>query len=158
MKTKTFKSVFSTSINSSNEEKKKLNEEPKKRGRPSRAEVEARKEAEKQADLVLRKELIERQKQVSTVASATFPIQAVDMRDPNYVPRYPIFVPGQRVQQTHNDIVFKGTVTYDGIDTPFVRIRWDDGSEQYAAKGNVTLIVKKAYKSLLGKKTKVVEE
>lgn len=66
--------------------------------------------------------------------------------------RYPIFPIGQRVQQVHFENTFKGTVVFDGINTPFVRIRWDDGSIQYAAKGNLTLIAKKAYKKLFTNK------
>lgn len=159
------KSIFSASATKeekpapAQKQKKALPEKKKKKkvGRPSKFEVEAKKEAERQADIALRQELLERQKKATVIIEDESEAPVRNIHDPNYVPRYPIFMMGQRVQQTHHGIVFKGTVDYDGIDTPWVLIRWDDGSRQYAAKGLLTIIQKKVYKNVLNKKRKAAE-
>jgi hypothetical protein len=121
---------------------------PKKLGRPSKEDIRAKAQAEHAAKVALSKEMLERQRLAATLE----PEVAATMD----VPKYPVFLPGQRVQSVFKRIdekVEKGTVTYDSnIHSPMIRVNWDDGSSQYAAKVNLKPIVKKTYKKLFSNK------
>jgi hypothetical protein len=138
---------------------------PKKRGRPSNAELAIRAREKREAETALRKELIERQK---AAASGSIPTAAPveydendekivpeyrtdftsKVKDPNWIPPWPIFLPGQRVQAEFCGITYKGTVWHDNVESQMIRVAWDDGSSQYAAKMNLKVIVKKTFKKL----------
>ena len=121
---------------------------PKKLGRPSREDVRAKAQAEHSAKVAFGKEMLERQKLAATLE----PEVAATMD----IPKYPIFLPGQRVQSVFRRIdekVEKGTVSFDSnIHSAMIRVNWDDGSSQYAAKVNLKPILKKTYKKLFSNK------
>jgi len=168
------KPVKEPKLKANNKPKKKVKkqEEPtKKRGRPSNAELAAKAKEKQDAEIALRKELIERQKAASTTSVAP----TVEMfgyttqeykselpekvKDPNWIPPWPVFLPGQRVEyivKRKDGKVYKGTIVgIDDIHSAFIRVAWDDGSSQFHAKLALKLIEQKTYKSLLkkGKKT-----
>lgn len=125
--------------------------ETKKRGRPTTEEVRAKKKKEYDADIALRKELIERQLWAATVE----PSVSASVE----IPKYPIFMPGQRVEATYNGITYQGHVVHDNLESAMIRVRWDDGSCQYAAKMNLKVVVKKTTKKLFSaKQLKQMEE
>lgn len=117
---------------------------PKKLGRPSKEDVRAKAQAEHAAKVALGKEMLERQKLAAVLAPEV--VASMD------IPKYPIFLPGQRVQSILKRLdgkVEKGTISFDNnIHSQMIRVCWDDGSSQYAAKENLKLIVKKTYKKL----------
>jgi hypothetical protein len=77
------------------------------------------------------------------------------MQDPNWVPPYPVFTTGQRVStKTSSGLEYKGYIDHDPIISELVRVAWDDGSVQYAAKGNLVVIQKKVVKSLFKQRSK----
>lgn len=143
--------------------KDKKQEEPvKKRGRPSKIEVEQREKEKLDAEIAFRKELIERQK---AAASGSIPVETTECKsdfsyktekDPNWIPPWPVFLPGQRVEYIvpkKDGKTYKGTIVgIDNIHSAFVRVSWDDGSSQYHAKLALKLLEKKTYKSLLKRK------
>jgi hypothetical protein len=185
---KTFKSVFGLAANKEESKEKtkkpKVKEktktkaktkekvEPKKRGRPTNAELAAKAKEKRNTEIALRKELIERQKAATVSGSVTtveynendervYPEYKTDfstkVKDPNWIPPWPIFLPGQRVEyivKKKDGKTYKGTIVgIDDIQSAFIRVAWDDGSSQYHAKQALKLIEKKVYKSLLkGKK------
>lgn len=133
--------------------------EPKKRGRPSNAELAEKARIQKEADIAFRKELLERQKAASSgsmpVAVVTSSVDTTDVRDPNWIPPWPVFLPGQRVEykfKRHDGKTEKGTVGKDDVQSAFIRVNWDDGSSQYAAKLALKLIIKKTYEKVFSKK------
>ena len=132
--------------------KKKAKEEvpQKKKGRPTKEEARQKQIAAAAAVIAHRKELIELQKQVA--ADTTGSVVA-----PDNLPKYPIFLPGQRVSAEYNGITYKGTIAYDSLESGMVRVRWDDGSNQYAAKANLQVIPKKVYKKLFNHKSAMKE-
>jgi len=175
---KTFKSVFGFAANkeetkkdkpkkSKVKEKAKTKEkiEPKKRGRRSNAEIAAKAKEKHDAEIALRKELIERQKAAIVSGSvatehngeSAYPEYKTDfstkVKDPNWIPPWPVFLPGQRVEyivKKKDGKTYKGTIVgIDDIHSAFIRVSWDDGSSQYHAKQALKLIEKKTYKSLL---------
>jgi hypothetical protein len=130
--------------------------EPKKRGRPSNAELAEKARIQKEADITFRKELLERQKSVASgslpVVTSSMSVDEVNVHDPNWVPPWPVFLPGQRVEyvvKQKDGKSYKGTVGIDDIHSAFIRVAWDDGSNQFHAKKSLKLIEKKTYKSLL---------
>jgi len=122
--------------------------QPKKLGRPSKEAVRAKAQAEHAAKVAFGKEMLERQK-----LAATLEPEVVATMD---IPKYPIFLPGQRVESFIKRIdgkVEKGTVSFDSnIHSAMIRVNWDDGSSQYAAKVNLKPIIKKTYKPLFNRK------
>jgi hypothetical protein len=147
---------------------KKQEEPTKKRGRPSNAELAAKAKEKQDAEIAIRKELIERQKAASTAPTVEmfgYTTQEYKselpekVKDPNWIPPWPVFLPGQRVEyivKRKDGKVYKGTIVgIDDIHSAFIRVAWDDGSSQYHAKLALKLIEQKTYKSLLkkGKKT-----
>lgn len=77
------------------------------------------------------------------------------MSDPTWVPPYPIFTVGQRVSTlSPSGVEYKGFIDHDPILSGFVRVRWDDGSVQYAAKGNLVVVQKKVVKSVYKNRTR----
>lgn len=182
---KTFKSIFSITSNkepkakpekqSKTKDKTKKDKpkskikgkekvEPKKRGRPSNAELAEKARIKNEADIAMRKELLERQK---AVASGSFPVVTIEdteetnVVDSNWIPPWPVFLPGQRVEsifKRRDGKVEKGTVAKDDVRSAFIRVQWDDGSSQYAAKLSLKLIVKKTYEKVFStKRSKKVE-
>ena len=152
-------------------ETKKEEPAPKKRGRPSNAELAAKAKEKRDTEIALRKQLIERQKAVTSGSVTTVEYNENDERvypeyktefstkikDPNWVPPWPIFLPGQRVEyalKRGDGKPYKGTVGIDDIHSAFIRVSWDDGSSQFHAKQALKLIEKKTYKSLLKAKKK----
>lgn len=144
--------------------KGKKQEEPvKKRGRPSKIEVEQREKEKLDAEIAFQKELIEKQK---AAASGSIPATTTEYKsdffayktekDPNWIPPWPIFLPGQRVEYIDpkkDGKTYKGTIVgIDKIHSAFVRVSWDDGSSQYHAKLALKFLEKKTYKSLLKRK------
>jgi hypothetical protein len=131
--------------------------EPKKRGRPTNAELAAKARIEKEADIAFRKELLERQKAAvsgSLVVTASADDSTVATNNPNWVPPWPIFLPGQRVESIFkrgDGKTEKGTVGKDDVNCPSIRVKWDDGSSQYAAKLSLKLIVRKTYEKVFTK-------
>ena len=121
---------------------------PKKLGRPSKEDIRAKAQADHAAKVAFGKEMLERQK----LAAALEPEVAAAMD----IPKFPIFLPGQRVQSIFERIdgkVEKGTISFDSnVHSPMIRVNWDDGRSQYAAKVNLKLIVKKTYKKLFSSK------
>jgi len=173
---KNFKSIFSVSNTKTEKQPKKPKSkdksdkakgkvkgkekvEPKKRGRPSNAELAEKARIQKEADISFRKELLERQKaavsgSVSEVTSFAS-VAETNVHDPNWIPPWPVFLPGQRVEykfKRHDGKTEKGTVGKDDIQSAFIRVNWDDGSSQYAAKLALKLIVKKKYDNVFSKK------
>jgi len=139
--------------------------EPKKRGRPSNAELAEKARIQKEVDIAFRKELLERQKAAASgslpVATSFVPVAETNMRDPNWIPPWPVFLPGQRVEskfKRHDGKTEKGTVGKDDVQSAFIRVNWDDGSSQYAAKLALKLIVKKKYENVFSKKRSKQEE
>ena len=145
---------------------------PKKRGRPSNVELAVKAREKREAETALRKELLERQ-QAAASGSLTpsqepapveydendervYPVYKTDfsnkVKDPNWIPPWPIFMPNQRVYTEMYGIRYEGSVGLDNVESAFIRVNWDDGSSQFAAKMNLKPIVKKqkkVYKSLL---------
>lgn len=184
---KTFKSVFSVTSNKEtkatkpekqpkakdktkkdkSKAKNKEKVEPKKRGRPSNAELAEKARIQKEADIAFRKELLERQKAaaygtLSTPESAVkqydendepiYPEYKTDfsskVKDPNWIPPWPIFMPGQAVYTEMFGIRYEGTVGLDNVESAMIRVNWKDGSSQFAAKMNLKPILKKTYKKI----------
>jgi hypothetical protein len=134
--------------------------EPKKRGRPSNAELAEKARIQKEADIAFRKELLERQKSVASgslpVVTSSMSVDEVNVHDPNWVPPWPVFLPGQRIESIFKRVdgkTEKGTVGKDDIHSAFIRVSWDDGSSQYAAKLALKLIVKKTYEKVFSTKS-----
>lgn len=128
--------------------------EPKKRGRPTNAELAAKARIEKEADIAFRKELLERQKAAVSGSLVVTDNVADKTNDPNWVPPWPIFLPGQRVESIFkrgDGKVEKGTVGKDDVNCPSIRVKWDDGSSQYAAKMTLKLVVRKTYEKVFTK-------
>mgnify|MGYP000872238052 CR=1 FL=1 len=144
--------------------KGKVEEKPmKKKGRPSNEELRQRAAEKRAADLEVRKALLQRQEQAEKVAlsnqNISAPIEddidgiltlrhdlpAASVRDPNWIPPWPVFLPGARVQATYDGILYTGTVYSDDVELPTIRVKWDDGSSQHAAKKNLTRERKKYY-------------
>lgn len=169
---KTFKSVFSITNTKEPKPEKKPKEkvkktkgktkekvEPKKRGRPSKLELEEKARIQEEADIAIKKEIIERQKAVAS-GSIAAPVSASmeNVDDPNWIPPWPVFMPGQKVESTIKRLdgrPTKGTVYKDDVKSRFIYVHWDDKSAQYAAKLTLKFVENKVYKSLLtGKKTK----
>jgi hypothetical protein len=151
--------------------KDKKNEQPevasKKRGRPSNAELAIKAREKRDAEKTIRQELIERQKAaaeagVTTSGSATVQYDENDepihpeyktdftskIKDPNWIPPWPIFMPGQAVYTEMYGIRYEGTVGYDNVESAMIRVNWKDGSSQFAAKMNLKPILKKTYKKI----------
>lgn len=178
---KTFKSVFSVTSNKEtkatkpekqpkakdktkkdkSKAKNKEKVEPKKRGRPSNAELAEKARIQKEADIAFRKELLERQKAAASgsipaaVVTSSVSVDEANVRDPNWIPPWPVFLPGQRVESIFKRVdgkTEKGTVGKDDVQSAFIRVNWDDGSSQYAAKLALKLIVKKTYEKVFSKK------
>lgn len=133
--------------------------EPKKRGRPSNAELAEKARIQKEADIAFRKELLERQKAAASgsvpVVTSSMSVPETNVHDPNWIPPWPVFLPGQRVESIFKRIdgkTEKGTVGRDDVQSAFIRVNWDDGSSQYAAKLALKLIVKKTYEKVFSKK------
>lgn len=135
--------------------------EPKKRGRPSNAELTEKARIQKEADIAFRKELLERQKAAASgsipaaVATSSVSVDAANVHDPNWIPPWPVFLPGQRVESIFKRVdgkKEKGTVGKDDVQSAFIRVNWDDGSSQYAAKLALKLIVKKTYQKVFSSK------
>jgi hypothetical protein len=138
--------------------------EPKKRGRPSNAELAEKARIQKEADIAFRKELLERQKSVASgslpVVTSSMSVDESNVHDPNWIPPWPVFLPGQRVEykfKRHDGKTEKGTVGKDDVQSAFIRVNWDDGSSQYAAKLALKLIVKKTYAKVFTKGRKKEE-
>jgi hypothetical protein len=150
---------------------KKEKVEPKKRGRPTNAELAAKAKEKRDAEIAVRKQLIERQKAATVSGSLATPAEyneddervipeyktdfSTKVKDPNWVPPWPVFLPGQRVEyvvKQKDGKPYKGTVGIDDIHSAFIRVAWDDGSCQFHAKQALKLIEKKTYKSLLKNK------
>lgn len=165
---------MNTRSNSSNAksstEEDKLNagsEQPKKKiGRPTKEEVLRRAKVARDADLALRKELLERQRlsQIEMTVSGSMSGlnteisgSITDMRDPNWIPKYPIFLIGQRVEQKSGSKTFRGRVAYDSMNSEMVRVQWDNGSYQAASKSNLTIIYKKVYKNVYKQERKTTK-
>lgn len=149
----------------------------KKRGRPSNTELAEREKIKREAEIALRKELLERQ-QKATVATTvevkpipddndeeiSVPDYKTDFssktKDPNWIPPWPIFFPGQRVEASYGSFTYQGTVGFDNIESAMIRVKWDDGSIQAAAKMNLKIIVapKKLKKLFTQKQLKDMEE
>ena len=142
--------------------------EPKKRGRPTNAELAAKAKEKRNTEIALRKQLIERQKSTTVSGSASTTVEynendervypeyktdfSTKVPDPNWIPPWPVFLPGQRVEyvlKQKDGKPYKGTVGIDDIYSAFIRVAWDDGSNQFHAKKSLKLIEKKTYKSLL---------
>ena len=70
------------------------------------------------------------------------------VKDPNWVPPWPIFMPGQAVYTEMYGIRYEGIVGYDNVESAMIRVNWKDGSSQFAAKMNLVPIVKKTYKKV----------
>lgn len=150
----------------------------KKRGRPSNAELAVKAREKRTAEVALRSELIERQKAAASGSLAiTESVEYDDndervypeyttsfaskVKDPNWIPPWPIFMPGQRVFTEMYGIRYEGTIGQDSIESAMVRVNWDDGSSQCAAKMNLKPVVKpqkKVYKSLLKAPRKAKEQ
>ena len=151
-------------------EKKKSKEPeapPKKRGRPSNVELAVKAREKREAETALRKELLERQK---AAASGTLPVSeptpveydendervypeyktdfSSKVKDPNWIPPWPIFMPNQRVYTEMYGIRYEGSVGLDNVESALIRVNWDDGSSQFAAKLNLKPIMKKVYKKV----------
>lgn len=150
--------------------KDKLNtgsEQPKKKiGRPTKEEVLRRAKVARDEDFALRKELLERQKlsQIELAISGSMSGSITetsgsitDMRDPNWIPKYPIFLIGQRVEQKSGSKTFRGRVAYDSMNSEMVRVQWDNGSYQAASKSNLTIIYKKVYKNVYKQERKTTK-
>lgn len=139
--------------------KKKEKVESKKRGRPSKLELEEKARIQEEADIALKKEIIERQKAAAS-GSIAIPVSASfeNVDDPNWIPPWPVFMPGQKVESLIKRLDGKptrGTVYKDDVKSRFIYVHWDDKSAQYAAKLTLKVAENKVYKSLLtGKKTK----
>ncbi len=142
--------------------KGKVEEKPaKKKGRPSNEELRQRAAEKRAADLEVRKVLLQRQEQAEKQAAQNPPVvisdevdgimtlrqdvPVVSVRDPNWIPPWPVFLPGARVQATYDGILYTGTVYSDDVELPTIRVKWDDGSSQHAAKKNLTRERKKFY-------------
>lgn len=150
--------------------KDKLNtgsEQPKKKiGRPTKEEVLRRAKVARDEDFALRKELLERQRlsQIELAISGSMSGSITetsgsitDMRDPNWIPKYPIFLIGQRVEQKSGSKTFRGRVAYDSMNSEMVRVQWDNGSYQAASKSNLTIIYKKVYKNVYKQERKTTK-
>lgn len=140
---------------------------PKKRGRPSNVELAVKAREKREAETALRKELLERQK---AAASGTLPVSeptpveydendervypeyktdfSSKVKDPNWIPPWPIFMPNQRVYTEMYGIRYEGSVGLDNVESALIRVNWDDGSSQFAAKLNLKPIMKKVYKKV----------
>lgn len=179
------------------DKKDNKNTEPaKKRGRPTNAELAEREKIKRDAEVALRKELLERQQKAQTfkeinVTASKQTNNAVDtksteiiiqnddqddedddlpkikeyktdftskVKDPNWVPPWPIFFPGQRVEAKFGSMTFEGTVGSDNVESALIRVKWDDGSIQYAAKMNLKLIQPKKLKKVFSQKIFKMEE
>lgn len=150
---------------------KKVNKQPettpKKRGRPSNAELAVKAREKREAETALRKELIERQKAAASGTLSTpessvkqydendepiYPEYKTDfsskVKDPNWIPPWPIFMPGQAVYTEIFGIRYEGTVGLDNVESAMIRVNWKDGSSQFAAKMNLKPILKKTYKKI----------
>ena len=140
---------------------------PKKRGRPSNAELAVKAREKREAEVALRKELLERQKAAASGSIATsepvsveyddndqkvYPEYKTDftskVKDPNWIPPWPIFMPGQAVYTEIFGIRYEGTVGLDNVESAMIRVNWKDGSSQFAAKMNLKPILKKTYKKI----------
>lgn len=140
---------------------------PKKRGRPSKAELAIKAREKREVEVALRKELLERQKAAASGSIAAsdpasveyddndekiYPEYKTDfsskVKDPNWIPPWPIFMPGQAVYTEMNGIRYEGTVGYDNVESAMIRVNWKDGSSQFAAKMNLNPILKKTYKKV----------
>lgn len=162
------RSNSSNSISSTAEDKLNTgSEQPKKKlGRPTKEEVLRRAKIARDADFALRKELLERQRlsQIELAISGSMSGSITetsgsitDMRDPTWVPKYPIFLIGQRVEQKSGSKTFRGRVAYDSINSEMVRVQWDNGSYQAASKSNLTIIYKKVYKNVYKQERKTTK-
>jgi hypothetical protein len=162
------RSNSSNSISSAVEDKLNTgSEQPKKKlGRPTKEEVLRRAKIARDADFALRKELLERQRlsQIEMAVSGSMSGSItetsggiVDMRDPNWIPKYPIFLIGQRVEQKSGSKTFRGRVAYDSMNSEMVRVQWDNGSYQAASKSNLTIIYKKVYKNVYKQERKTTK-
>jgi len=160
-----------------NKTKKTEKSEPKKRGRPSNTELAAKAKEKRDAEIALRKQLIERQKaaasgSIVTPEAATveyddndkkiYPEYKFDftskVKDPNWIPPWPIFMPGQAVYTEMYGIRYEGTVGYDNVESAMIRVNWKDGSSQFAAKMNLKPILKKSYKKVYSARRSKDEE
>ena len=142
--------------------KGKAEEKPaKKKGRPSNEELRQRAAEKRAADLEVRKALLQRQEAAEKLGTQSLPVEVEEdvdeiltlrqdvpvasVRDPNWIPPWPVFLPGARVQATYDGILYTGTVYSDDVELPTIRVKWDDGSSQHAAKKNLTRERKKFY-------------
>jgi hypothetical protein len=151
---------------------------PKKRGRPTNAELAAKAREKREAETALRKELLERQKAAAVSGSITTPEPAQveyddndekiypeyktdftsKVKDPNWIPPWPIFMPGQAVYTEMYGIRYEGTVWHDNVESAMIRVNWKDGSSQFAAKMNLKPILKKSYKKVYSARRSEHEE
>ena len=150
---------------------------PKKRGRPSNAELAVKAREKREAETALRKELLERQKAAASGSVAVpepapveyndndekiYPEYKTDftskVKDPNWVPPWPIFMPGQAVYTEMYGIRYEGVVGYDNVESAMIRVNWKDGSSQFAAKMNLKPILKKTYKKVYSARRSKNEE
>ena len=150
--------------------KGKVQEQPKKKvGRPSNEEIRARELAKLREANELRQQLIERQEaakfgdaapetleslesdevDVDAIVAKANQSLAARVRDPNWIPPWPVFLPGQRVSAVYDGITYKGRVGQDNVELPVIRVTWSDGSSQFAAKENLTILRKKSYRNVL---------
>lgn len=139
---------------------------PKKRGRPSNEELAVKAREKRNAEKAIRQELLERQKAAEAAGVVPQPttIQYDEndepiyqeyktdftskIKDPNWIPPWPIFMPGQAVYTEIFGIRYEGTVGLDNIESAMIRVNWKDGSSQFAAKMNLKPILKKTYKKI----------
>ena len=163
---KRYKSVLAGKEESSTSSKKgkrkvRSDKGKKRRSNPNNEALQAQrlaereaKMAEREAELARRKALLERQ-QHEAVAELQAAIEkrralsdgerisSVELLPPRL---YPVFRAGQKVKATYFGITRMGRVVYDNNPTSaMVRVLWDDGSNQFAAKANLVLVQKRTY-------------
>ena len=91
-----------------------------------------------------------------------YPVYKTDfsnkVKDPNWIPPWPIFMPNQRVYTEMYGIRYEGSVGLDNVESAFIRVNWDDGSSQFAAKMNLKPILKKTHKKIYNARRSKNEE
>ena len=147
---KTVPVVKATTTTTTKKVPKKKGTAPKKRGRPTKAESLQKQLAAAAVIVAERKELIALQKQIAADTTGSVVV-------PDSLPKYPVFIPGQRVSAEHCGITYKGTVVFDNLESAMIRVQWDDGSSQYAAKVNLQVLVKKTLKKVFNHKKAMKE-
>lgn len=130
-------------------------EKKKKVGRPTNEERRAKSAAAAKEKYETAKVLREKQRQAATIAATatTEEDATTKLADLGEIPKYPVFLVGQRVEAIYDGITYKGTICYDhSVNSGMIRVNWDDGSSQYAAKQNLKVIPKKVLKNVFSLK------